>query len=186
MASLNVEIPALSTREALLASGRRAFAERGYVGSSLTRIAQDAGLTTGAFYRHFGSKAEFSAIVFGVYRDDLTVALRRARSIRAQIESWLLVAREHRGAVRIAQELMLVDPAEDASNRDLRETAKSLLAGRLDDGTVGPERELVARMIVDIITQYVFMESAGWLPERDARAVAVELDRMVKHGLYRR
>jgi AcrR family transcriptional regulator len=186
MASLNVDITALSTREALLVSGRRAFAQRGYVGSSLTSIAQDAGLTTGAFYRHFGSKAEFSTVVFDAYRDDLTGALRRSRSLRAQIESWLLVAREHRGAVRIAQELMLVDPAEDASNRDLREATRSLLAGRLGDGITGSERELVARMIVDIITQYVFMESAGWLPERDARAVAVELERMVKRGLYRR
>jgi hypothetical protein len=41
-------------------------------------------------------------------------------------------------------------------------------------------------MVADVITQYVLMVAAGWIPERDPKAVAVELERLVKRGLYRR
>ncbi len=39
-------------------------------------------------------------------------------------------------------------------------------------------------MIVDILSQYAFMEAAGWTPHRDADAVAVQLERLVQRGLY--
>ena len=95
----------LPTRDALLAAGRRAFADRGYAGARLADIAADTGMTTGAFYRHFASKNDFFAAMFADYGEALIAALTRARTLKAQLEAWLLAAREHRGVVRAAQEL---------------------------------------------------------------------------------
>ncbi len=46
------------TRERLLAAAAEAFAERGYDGTRVADIAAAAGVSNGALYAHFGSKAE--------------------------------------------------------------------------------------------------------------------------------
>ena len=46
------------TREQLLAAAVRVFAAEGYEGSRVSEIAAEAGLSTGAIYSHYGSKAE--------------------------------------------------------------------------------------------------------------------------------
>jgi len=46
-----------STRAALLAAGAEVFARRGFAGASLDQVAARAGLTKGAVYHHFESKA---------------------------------------------------------------------------------------------------------------------------------
>src|ERR1700683_4158912 len=47
-----------STRERILASAARLFAENGFEGSSMPAIAKAAGITAGAIYKHFKSKGE--------------------------------------------------------------------------------------------------------------------------------
>src|ERR1051325_6634737 len=46
------------TRDLLLDAAEEVFAERGYDGASLEEIAQRAGYTRGAIYKHFGNKEE--------------------------------------------------------------------------------------------------------------------------------
>ena len=46
------------TRQRLLAAAAEAFAERGYDGTRVADIASAAGVSNGALYAHFGSKAE--------------------------------------------------------------------------------------------------------------------------------
>jgi len=46
------------TRAALIASARHVFATRGFEGASLDEIADAAGYTRGAIYRHFANKEE--------------------------------------------------------------------------------------------------------------------------------
>lgn len=50
---------AASTREALLATGARLFAQRGFDGASVRAITADAGANLGAITYHFGSKEAF-------------------------------------------------------------------------------------------------------------------------------
>jgi AcrR family transcriptional regulator len=176
----------LPTRDALLAAGRRAFADRGYAGARLADIAADTGMTTGAFYRHFASKNDFFAAMFSDYGDDLLSAMGRARSLRGQLEAWLVAAREHRGVVRAAQELSRAGSPEAEMRRELRERASDLLVERLEPIVVAGHVRACADMVSDVVAQYVLMESAGWIPERDPRAVATELDRLVRKGLYKR
>lgn len=56
------------TRAALIASARTVFARDGYSGANLTAIAHEAGLTKGAVYSNFDSKAD---LFLAVLDDDL-------------------------------------------------------------------------------------------------------------------
>jgi AcrR family transcriptional regulator len=47
-----------STRERILTSAARLFAERGFEGASMPAIAKASGITAGAIYKHFESKGE--------------------------------------------------------------------------------------------------------------------------------
>jgi AcrR family transcriptional regulator len=49
------------TRQALLDAAARVFIERGFAGSSVEAIADEAGFTRGAFYSNFGSKEQLFA-----------------------------------------------------------------------------------------------------------------------------
>jgi AcrR family transcriptional regulator len=50
--------PSDSTRQRLLDAATEVFLEKGYEGTRVAEIARRAGLTTGAIYGNFGSKAE--------------------------------------------------------------------------------------------------------------------------------
>jgi AcrR family transcriptional regulator len=51
-------VTATETRERLLRAAADAFAQRGYDGARVADIAASAGVSNGALYAHFGSKAE--------------------------------------------------------------------------------------------------------------------------------
>ena len=54
----------LDTKQKLLESAKKEFLEKGFMGASLRTIAANAGVTTGAMYRHFKDKdAFFCALV---------------------------------------------------------------------------------------------------------------------------
>ena len=52
-----------ATREELVATARRLFAERGYADVGTEEIVRAAGVTRGALYHHFDSKRELLAAV---------------------------------------------------------------------------------------------------------------------------
>ncbi|MGL6200969.1 MAG: TetR/AcrR family transcriptional regulator [Lachnospiraceae bacterium] len=63
---------AAKTHEDILSSAKAEFLEYGFAGASLRRIAANAGVTTGALYRHFRDKdALFNALVAPVYNQFL-------------------------------------------------------------------------------------------------------------------
>jgi AcrR family transcriptional regulator len=53
-----------ATTRALVAAARKRFAAVGYEAASLDDVAEDAGVTKGALYHHFGGKRELFAAVF--------------------------------------------------------------------------------------------------------------------------
>ena len=64
--------------ERLLAAAEELFAERSYRQATVAEICARAGIATGSFYAHFGSKAEiFAAVVRGI-NADLRAAMREA------------------------------------------------------------------------------------------------------------
>lgn len=62
---------AARTREAVLAAAKIAFTERGYAGASTAVIARGAGVTEGALFHHFASKALLFREVFVALEDEL-------------------------------------------------------------------------------------------------------------------
>ncbi|WP_242089585.1 ScbR family autoregulator-binding transcription factor [Curtobacterium sp. DN_7.5] len=54
---------AVATRAAIIEGAAKEFDERGYVGASMDGVAERAGVTKGALYFHFTSKADLAAAV---------------------------------------------------------------------------------------------------------------------------
>lgn len=66
------------TKAALLGAAAKVFARRGYDGASISEIASEAGLTSGAIYAHFSSKAELFVATLRAYGErDLDRVLGR-------------------------------------------------------------------------------------------------------------
>jgi AcrR family transcriptional regulator len=66
------------TRARLLHAGVELVSERGYGGASVAAIAERAGVSTGALYRHFPSKADLFVELFRRTADHELAALRAA------------------------------------------------------------------------------------------------------------
>jgi len=67
-----------STRAALVAAGRELFAERGFAGAGREDIVERAGVTRGAMYHHFESKAALFQAVYEEIEDELTAQVALA------------------------------------------------------------------------------------------------------------
>ncbi|MER7543601.1 TetR family transcriptional regulator [Actinomadura sp.] len=74
------------TREALVSSARRLFAERGYAGVSAEEIVAAAGLTRGALHHHFGDKKELFRAVLEQVETELVA--RVGEAIGTAADSW--------------------------------------------------------------------------------------------------
>jgi TetR/AcrR family transcriptional repressor of nem operon len=79
---------AVETREKILAEASRLFALKGYHDTKLEEILHAAGVTTGAFFHHFGSKEELGFAVVDRH-------MARRREILDRIERSLASGEEH-------------------------------------------------------------------------------------------
>jgi AcrR family transcriptional regulator len=120
-------VTAAETRERLLSAAADVFAERGYDGTRVADIAALAGVSNGALYAHFGSKAEL--LVEALHRHGrrvLTEALaadpdRSVTDLLLDIGRWLPRRRDARGYLIV----------------------EALVAARRDDAVAGPMRGYV-------------------------------------------
>src|SRR2546429_4538929 len=64
-----------ATRAALIAAGRKLFAERGFGGVGTEEIVRAAGVTRGALYHHFEGKEDLFAAVYEAVEVDLVTEL---------------------------------------------------------------------------------------------------------------
>jgi AcrR family transcriptional regulator len=118
------------TKERLLDAAARVFELKGYDGATVSLIAQEAGVTTGAIYAHYGSKAELLAAALTAHGERATASLfppgRRsdARTVLATLGKRL--------AARDAHESALLVEALLAARRDpeLAEILGDAIAGR--------------------------------------------------------
>lgn len=71
-------VAAAETKAALLEAAAKVFARRGYDGASISEITSEAGLTSGAIYAHYASKAELFTATLEAYAErDLDQLLGR-------------------------------------------------------------------------------------------------------------
>jgi AcrR family transcriptional regulator len=131
-------VTAAATRERLLRAAADAFGERGYDGTRVADIAAAAGVSNGALYAHFGSKA------------DLLVAALREHGQR------MLAALLATGPDRSATELLLALGRRLPRRRDAEGylIVEALVAARRDEDVAGPMRDYMgerAEWIADLV-----------------------------------
>lgn len=176
----------LSTRARLLNAGEGLFSERGFEETRLDDICRVAGVTTGAFYGYFATKAEFFAEMLGAYVQDLEGALDAARSLEESIEAYLLCARRHRGAVRASFELTLADGGHQELRRGLREKCAAALAWQMRGDIALSRARVASKMLIDALDQLTLSQAAGWTEPRDPAEMAATLATMARRGLFLR
>ncbi|MEU7034822.1 TetR/AcrR family transcriptional regulator [Streptomyces sp. NPDC046237] len=149
-----------ATRRALLAEGWRRFAEDGYHGVVLAEVAQAVGVTKGAAYHHFESKAGlFRAVVAEVQRD---LGERVAAAAEEQADPWEQLRAGCRaflaaGSDPAVRRIVLVDAPtvlgweewraldEESSARHLHEALAALIdAGMIAEQPVEPLARLLS------------------------------------------
>jgi AcrR family transcriptional regulator len=120
-------VTAIETRERLLRAAADVFAERGYDGTRVADIAAAAGVSNGALYAHFGSKA------------DLLVDALRTHGRRLLAEAFAT------DPGRSVTDLLLVIGRWLPRRRDARGylIVEALVAARRDEDVAGPMRGYV-------------------------------------------
>ncbi|WP_405149036.1 TetR/AcrR family transcriptional regulator [Sphaerisporangium sp. NBC_01403] len=86
-------VTAAETRERLLRAAADVFAERGYDGTRVADIAAAAGVSNGALYAHFGSKAELIVTALRAHGRQLLATLFAADPNRSITELLLVIGR---------------------------------------------------------------------------------------------
>jgi AcrR family transcriptional regulator len=125
---------AADTRERLLRAAADVFARRGYDGARVSDIAEAAGLSNGAMYAYFGSKAELLVDALRTHGRRVLADLHAADPARSVSELLLLTGRSLRRRREPDDELLL----------------EALIAARRDPDVAGAMRGYVR-------------ERAGWL-----------------------
>jgi len=136
--------------ERLLAAAEELFGERSYNRTSVADICARAGMATGSFYAHFGSKAEiFAAVVRGINKD-LRTAMKAALG---QAEGGQR-ARE-REAFRVYFEMMSKRPWIDRIVRESEFVAPALFREYYEHLARGYARGVrVAQLAGDVDARY--------------------------------
>lgn len=127
------------TRETLLKAGLAVFSRKGYSAATLEDVAKEAGVTRGAIYWHFGSKAELYQTLVEVYSARGGEIVQQAageggslEDILRRIFTRLLVAVESDVELRAAIELSRFKtertPELEAASRSSLDRSRSLMA----------------------------------------------------------
>ncbi|MFC9758750.1 TetR/AcrR family transcriptional regulator [Streptomyces sp. NPDC056921] len=176
-----------ATRQALLAEGRRRFAADGYHHVVLAEVARAAGVTKGAAYHHFGSKAGlFRAVVAEVQHE---LGERVAAAAERYEDLWEQLRHGSRafltaGTDPAVRQILLVDAPtvlgwdewraldEESSARHLTDALKALTAaGIIADQPLEPLTRLLSGAM---------NEAALWIARGgDPHAAEQALDRLL-------
>jgi TetR/AcrR family transcriptional repressor of nem operon len=129
-------------RQKIVETASRLFREKGFDGVGLDAIMADAGLTHGAFYRHFGSKAdlEAEAVELGLAMSAERVG---AKSLGEYLDAYL--SQQHRDGVGAG-------------------CVMAALGGDIGRNGAGPKRRMSAH-VRSAINRF-----AGWIGGPDAAA----------------
>lgn len=141
------------TRDQLLAVAARQFAEKGFYGASIARIASELGLTKQALLHHFGSKEKlYGEILQSISSDILAQLAAITASLpepAAQLEALVLHQYRHQvgqpDAARLFMRELLDNErrAEKAGNWYLKPYLEALVAiARAADASLGPAQAL--------------------------------------------
>jgi AcrR family transcriptional regulator len=146
-------------RGVIIEAANRAFAERGYVGASMERIAAGAGVSAPLIYEHFASKKELYIELLDLNGRALVAATTREEGfdsvedlLRANILAFFEFVRDHRSAWR----MLFLDPAPDPEIAAAQHALQAAATERL-------ARVIVARVPVLRVSAKIPRECADQL-----------------------
>lgn len=112
-------ITAAQTREQLLAAAADVFARDGYDGTRVAEIARAAGVSNGALYAHFGSKAELLAAAVAAHGPSLLAQAISTQPGRPVADMFLRAARKLRRRPGTRGDLVVEALAASRRDEDL-------------------------------------------------------------------
>lgn len=159
-------------RQSILDGATAAFAERGYSATSMSAIADAAGITPLIIYRHFDSKEELYRAALQSVRDELIAsgALRpSSRGTGLDVGVALVAARRDPAGFRLLWRHASREPDFSATPNEVRDLAVASLRDALAERV--PEADLLdwaARAAVAYVVEAILIWLEHGRPERDA------------------
>jgi AcrR family transcriptional regulator len=98
-------MPRPSQEDKILEAALECFAEKGYDGTRIRQIAEKAGVTEGALYRHYTSKEEVAQALYKQYLSQFATTLQQAANSSLPLEEQL------RAMIRAGLEMYRQQPA---------------------------------------------------------------------------
>lgn len=139
-----------ATRTQLVEVATRLFAERGYEGTSIEAVLEEAGVSRGALYHHFASKEDLFEAVFSAVEDRIGAEVVAAAAgapdavavLRAGCLAWVQLAGEP-----VVQRIVLVDAPSvlgwerwrELENQHALGLLKGVLEGVAQEGRLPPD-----------------------------------------------
>jgi AcrR family transcriptional regulator len=113
------------TRRALIDSARHVFATRGFEGASLDEIAEEAGYTRGAIYKHFANKEglffavvdTFNADVLDSFAEQMDLDASSALDTRQTAATWIKALTGHQEMWALSLEFQLYEYRNPSTRR---------------------------------------------------------------------
>jgi AcrR family transcriptional regulator len=183
-------LTAAATRERVLDAAAAVFAEQGFEGARVAAIAKRAGLSVGAIYNHWDSKAELLAAVAERHSADELTSLLTGAEDAGVLDIVAALGRhldERAPVTALLAEVILASRRDpDAASVLVREVQaqEALLADLLRFGQSAGE--VVADVDPDVVARYCLMLGLGSvlvrameLPSTDGDAWSAFIDRLV-------
>jgi AcrR family transcriptional regulator len=166
--SQRAEAAKAQRREDLLAAARRVFAARGFRGTTIADIAEEAGIALGTIYLYFPSKEEVFAaltqqlgdLITGAMSDSLGVTTLE-EVVRLAVSNVFRVCEENRDLVRLV--VLNTDP-ESAAAQQLRRAYElqavpivQRLERAIEAGQVRPgDADIMAKLVTGSVSIAVY------------------------------
>lgn len=176
------------TRARIVEVARMSFAERGYAGVGLERVAADAGVTRGALYHHFADKAAlFTEVLDAVQASVARRIVEAAADVTDPADSLVVGSRAFLEACleESARRILLVDAVAVLGwnvwrEHDARHSGR-LLAGVLDELSAAGRLHGLEPAAVAVLLGGAMNEAALWAaePDGDVDAAWAGLERVL-------
>jgi AcrR family transcriptional regulator len=179
-----------ATRDALIAAGRRLFAERGYADVASEELVAAAGVTRGALYHHFEGKLGLFEAVYEAVEQDLVARFPLERLVGGDPFATLKVAVGEvleLGLDPEVHQIALVDaPAvlgwEKWHEIELRYGLGLIIASLTAAAEAGQIRELPIPELANVLLG-ALLEASHYVSRADDRESALESTRVVLETL---
>ena len=186
---------AQATRQRFLAVATRLFAERGYEGTSIEAILEEAGASRGSLYHHFpGKDALFEAVLIRLLEDTGQQTILAAdgapdsvAAMQAGCRAWVRLARDP-----VIQRIVLIDGPSVLGWEHWRELDAQQSLGLLQfslgvaaaEGRVAPELvDMFAHVLMAALSEIAMVVARSDDPEGAVRSGEAAVDELIQRLL---